>query len=46
MSFGRNVIQTEDMQNTSDFADLAAGCRRLVKRQLVVYTCRRVDVFS
>ena len=22
MSFGRNVIETEDMQNTSDLADL------------------------
>ena len=49
MSFGRNVIQTEDMQNTSDLADLGGGgggCRHLVKRQLGVYTSRRVDVFS
>ena len=47
MSFGRSVIQIEDMQNTSDLADLGAGCRHLVKRQLGVYTStRRVDVFS
>ena len=46
MSFGRNVVQTEDMRNTSDLADLGAGCRHLVKRQLGVYTSRRVDVFS
>jgi hypothetical protein len=46
VSFGRNVIQNEDVHNTSDLADLGAGCRHLVKRQLGVYTSRRVDVFS